>query len=228
MSRTIFEGPQQKQFARRRTGGKRVVVNTTNKSSPFRKPHRYRPGTVALREVRRYQKTVDLLMRKAPFRRMCVTAIHAEKAEFRVAQAAIYAAQTLAESYMTRLMDKATRLAIFNKRKTVGRRELMFLIRLERGMFVFFSLPLLFFCSLQMAFAFVYLRCHSTGTEPDHLGQAKQKLSAKRKRTGHLVNGLVRFRASAPSAGKHDAAFDVSVSKRTALCFPTLLQISSN
>ena len=32
-----------------------------------KKPHRYRPGTVALREIRRYQKSTDLLMRKLPF-----------------------------------------------------------------------------------------------------------------------------------------------------------------
>jgi hypothetical protein len=32
-----------------------------------KKPHRYRPGTVALREIRRFQKTTELLIRKAPF-----------------------------------------------------------------------------------------------------------------------------------------------------------------
>ncbi|CAI5526768.1 unnamed protein product [Closterium sp. Naga37s-1] len=36
-----------------------------------RKPHRYRPGTVALMEIRRYQKTTDLLIRKLPFMRLC-------------------------------------------------------------------------------------------------------------------------------------------------------------
>ncbi|EFO87010.1 hypothetical protein CRE_19357 [Caenorhabditis remanei] len=33
-------------------------------------PHRYRPGTVALREIRRYQKSTNLLIRKAPFQRL--------------------------------------------------------------------------------------------------------------------------------------------------------------
>ncbi len=32
-----------------------------------KKPHRYRPGTVALREIRRFQKSIELLIRKAPF-----------------------------------------------------------------------------------------------------------------------------------------------------------------
>ena len=36
----------------------------------MKKPHRYRPGTVALREIRRYQKSTDLLIRKLPFQRL--------------------------------------------------------------------------------------------------------------------------------------------------------------
>jgi histone H3 len=35
-----------------------------------KKPHWYRPGTVALREIRRFQKTTELLIRKAPFQRL--------------------------------------------------------------------------------------------------------------------------------------------------------------
>ena len=31
---------------------------------------RFRPGTVALREIRRYQKSTDLLIRKLPFQRI--------------------------------------------------------------------------------------------------------------------------------------------------------------
>ena len=34
-----------------------------------KKPHRYRPGTVALREIRRFQKSTELLIRKLPFSR---------------------------------------------------------------------------------------------------------------------------------------------------------------
>merc|ERR1712243_130036 len=44
------------------------------KSAPatggVKKPHRYRPGTVALREIRRYQKSTELLIRKLPFQRL--------------------------------------------------------------------------------------------------------------------------------------------------------------
>ncbi|QYT05335.1 Histone H3 [Trichoderma simmonsii] len=36
----------------------------------FKKPHRYKPNTVALREIRRYQKSTELLIRKLPFQRL--------------------------------------------------------------------------------------------------------------------------------------------------------------
>jgi histone H3 len=61
-----------KQTARKSTGGKaprkQLATKAARKSAPatggVKKPHRYRPGTVALREIRRYQKSTDLLIRK--------------------------------------------------------------------------------------------------------------------------------------------------------------------
>ena len=67
-----------KQTARKATGGKaprkQLATKAARKSAPARggvkKPHRYRPGTVALQEIRRYQKSSDLLIRKLPFQRL--------------------------------------------------------------------------------------------------------------------------------------------------------------
>ena len=64
-----------KQTARKSTGGKaprkRLATKAARKSAPsqggIKTPHRYRPDTVALREIRRYQKTTDLLIHKSPF-----------------------------------------------------------------------------------------------------------------------------------------------------------------
>jgi histone H3 len=36
----------------------------------MKKPHCYRPGTVPICEIRKYQKNTDLLIRKAPFQRL--------------------------------------------------------------------------------------------------------------------------------------------------------------
>lgn len=42
----------------------------TTAAGSVKKPHRFRPGTVALREIRRYQKSTELLIRKLPFQRL--------------------------------------------------------------------------------------------------------------------------------------------------------------
>ena len=62
-----------KQTARKSTGGKaprkQLATKAARKSAPatggVKKPHRYRPGTVALREIRKYQKSTELLIRCA-------------------------------------------------------------------------------------------------------------------------------------------------------------------
>ncbi|KAG6851848.1 histone H3, partial [Tephrocybe sp. NHM501043] len=68
-----------KQTARKSTGGKAPRKQLAAKSSArktaaaaggVKKPHRFRPGTVALREIRRYQKSTELLIRKLPFQRL--------------------------------------------------------------------------------------------------------------------------------------------------------------
>ena len=67
-----------KQTARKSTGGeaprKQLATKGARKSRPptggVKKPHRYRPGTVALREIRKYQKSTELLIRKLPFQRL--------------------------------------------------------------------------------------------------------------------------------------------------------------
>ena len=66
-----------KQTARKHVGGKaprKQLATTAARLHPsyggVKKAHRYRPGTVALREIRRYQKSTDLLLRKLPFQRL--------------------------------------------------------------------------------------------------------------------------------------------------------------
>ena len=66
------------QTARKSTGGKaprkQLATKAARKFAPsiggIKKPHRYRPGIEALREIRRYQKSNDLLIRKLPFQRL--------------------------------------------------------------------------------------------------------------------------------------------------------------
>ena len=66
-----------KQTAHRSTGGKVPHIQLATKAAQklrwtggLKKPHCWRPGTVALREIRKYQKNTDLLLRKAPLQRL--------------------------------------------------------------------------------------------------------------------------------------------------------------
>ena len=64
-----------KSTSRKSTGGKaprkQLATKAARKSAPatgnLRRPHRYRPGTVALMQIKKYQKSVDVLIRKLPF-----------------------------------------------------------------------------------------------------------------------------------------------------------------
>uniref|UniRef100_A0A4W2EUD1 Core Histone H2A/H2B/H3 domain-containing protein n=1 Tax=Bos indicus x Bos taurus TaxID=30522 RepID=A0A4W2EUD1_BOBOX len=51
-----------------------LATKAARRSAPstggMKKPHRYRPGTVTLREIRSYQKSTELLIRKLPFQRL--------------------------------------------------------------------------------------------------------------------------------------------------------------
>ena len=63
-----------------------------------KKPHRYRPGTVALREIRRFQKSTELLIRKLPFQRLVREIAQDFKTDLRFQSAAVGALQEAAEA----------------------------------------------------------------------------------------------------------------------------------
>ena len=84
-----------------------------------KKPHRYRPGTVALREIRRYQKSVDLLIRKAPFQRLVREIAREFKPDLRFQTNAVLALQEAAEAYLVGLFEDSNLCAIHAKRVTI-------------------------------------------------------------------------------------------------------------
>jgi len=108
-------------------------------SAPVKK-RRYRPGTVALREIRRYQKGTDLLLRKLPFQRLVreiMQDIRAEKrglalGDMRIQKSALLALQEAAEAYLVRLFEDALLCAIHAKRVTIMPKDLQ-LARRMRG-----------------------------------------------------------------------------------------------
>lgn len=133
-----------KQTARKNTGGKAprtFLTHALGKKKPKssgphlwsdKKPHRYRPGTVALREIRKYQKSTDLLIRKLPFQRLVREIAQDFKSDLRFQSSAILALQEAAESYLVSLFEDTNLCAIHAKRCTIQVKDMQ-LARRIRG-----------------------------------------------------------------------------------------------
>ena len=129
-----------KQSARRSTGGKaprqQLATKAARKSIPtsggVKKPHRYRPGTVALREIRRYQKSTDLLIRKAPFQRLVKQIAQEIKESVRFQSTAVLALQEASEYYLVGLFEDTNMCTLHGKRVTITPKDMQ-LARRIRG-----------------------------------------------------------------------------------------------
>ncbi|KAK8847548.1 histone H3 [Kwoniella newhampshirensis] len=130
-----------KQTARKSTGGKaprkQLATKAARKQAPtqvsggVKKPHRYRPGTVALREIRRYQKSTELLIRKLPFQRLVREIAQDFKTDLRFQSSAIGALQEASEAYLVSLFEDTNLAAIHAKRVTIQPKDLQLARRLR-------------------------------------------------------------------------------------------------
>ena len=84
-----------------------------------KKPHRYRPGTVALREIRKYQKSTELLIRKAPFQRLVKEIAIDFKSDLQMQSTALLALQEASEAYLVRLFEDTNECAMHRERVTI-------------------------------------------------------------------------------------------------------------
>jgi len=129
-----------KQTARKSTGGmaprKVLATKAARKSAPatggVKKPHRYRPGTVALREIRKYQKSTQLLIRKLPFQKLIREVAGEFKENLRFQSHAIMALQEASEAYLVSLFEDTNLCAIHAKRVTIMPKDIQ-LARRIRG-----------------------------------------------------------------------------------------------
>lgn len=131
-----------KQTARMSTGGRaprpQLATKAARKSAPAtgglrkRKP-RYRPGTVALREIRKFQKSTELLIRKLPFQRL-VREIAQDLFgnKYRFQSATIGALQEASEAYLVGLFEDTNLCAIHARRVTIMPKDMQ-LARRIRG-----------------------------------------------------------------------------------------------
>ncbi|KAA3682002.1 histone H3 [Paragonimus westermani] len=106
LNATLY-GTHQK-TARESTGGKaprkQLATKAARNSAPatggVKKPHRYRPGTVALHEIRRYQKSTELLICKLPFQRLVREIAQDFKTDLRFQGSAVSVLQEASEAYL--------------------------------------------------------------------------------------------------------------------------------
>ncbi|KAL8109148.1 hypothetical protein AgCh_025293 [Apium graveolens] len=116
------------------SGGKVPGKQLTNKvarmraptTGAYRKPHRYRPGIVALREIRKYQKTTELLILKLPFQRLVREIAQGIKSH------AVLALQEASEAYLVGIFHDANLCSIYVKRVTIMPKDIQ-LARRIRG-----------------------------------------------------------------------------------------------
>jgi histone H3 len=132
-----------KQTARKSTGGgkapRKLLAKKAARKFPenkttggVKKPHRYRPGTVALREIRRYQKSTELLIRKLPFQRLVREIAQDFKTDLRFQSSAVAALQEASEAYLVGLFEDTNLCAIHAKRVTIMSKDIQ-LARRIRG-----------------------------------------------------------------------------------------------
>ena len=117
----------------------RLATKAARKNPPktggVKKPHRYRPGTKALREIRKYQKSTDLLIRKLPFQRLVREIAQEFSTDLRFQSTAILALQEASEAYLVGLFEDTNLCAIHAKRVTIMAKDIQLArrIRGERG-----------------------------------------------------------------------------------------------
>lgn len=109
----------------------KAAVNCTL-STGVKKTKRYHPGTVALREIRKYQKSTVLLLRKIPFQRLVREVAQDFRSELRFQSKAIEALQEASETYLVGLFEDTLLCAIHAKRVTIFPKDLQ-LARRIRG-----------------------------------------------------------------------------------------------
>ena len=119
--------PKQPRSGFRCVARKDKITTTTTK-----KKRRYRPGTKALREIRKYQKSTDLLIKKLPFQRLVKEVSQNYRTDIRFQSSAIECLQEACEYYLIGLFMDTNLCAIHANRVTIMPKD-MLLARRIRG-----------------------------------------------------------------------------------------------
>ncbi|GFP89329.1 histone h3, partial [Phtheirospermum japonicum] len=96
-----------------------------------KKPHRYRHRTVALREIRKFQKSTKLFLRKLPFQRLVREIAQDFKTDLRFQSQFVLALQEAAETYLVGLFKDTNLCAIHVKRVTIMPKDIQLARRIR-------------------------------------------------------------------------------------------------
>ena len=94
-----------------------IAVKAPHKppSYQLKKKRRFRPGTVALREIQQYQKSTKLLIRRAPFQQVIYEIMQVIRNDLRIQAVAVQGLQEMAEAYLVGLSEDSNLCAIHAK-----------------------------------------------------------------------------------------------------------------
>ena len=112
----------------------KVIKKTAPAAGGVKDQHkrRFKPGTVTLREIKRYQKSVDMLLPRASFQRLVRSITVDMDHQMRFQSQALQALQEASEAYIVGLFEDTNLCAIHTKRVTVQKKD-MDLARRIRG-----------------------------------------------------------------------------------------------
>ena len=124
MARTKCTARKDEVGRKRSTFVKKQPRSQTGQVTVQQQPHRYQPGTVALREIRRYQKSTELLIRKLPFQCLVSKILQGYSVGYRVTLAMMMALQEAAEAYLVQLLEDSNLCAIHVKCITIQPKDI--------------------------------------------------------------------------------------------------------
>ena len=124
MARTKCTARKDEMGKKRSAFVKKQPRSQTGQATMQQQPHRYWPGTVALREIRRYQKSTELLIHKLPFQRLVHKILQGYGVGYRVTPAMMMALQEAAEAYLVQLLEDSNLCAIHVKRITIQPKDM--------------------------------------------------------------------------------------------------------
>ena len=96
------------------------------------KPHRYRAGTAALKDIHHFQKSTALLIHKLPFQRLVRKIAQDFKTDLQFQSVAILCLQEAVEAYLVGLFEDTNPCTIHAKRVTIMPKDIQ-LARRIRG-----------------------------------------------------------------------------------------------